>query len=1426
MNQNNNIHQNSEVKNYDRDLPSIQPQDTVWKKYLIPERKNFPSMGNKIEIVENSSIEDNELPEEDTVKIEESVIPDLTTKKIVESENPMPEKRDRSCAKSQEPLVHPKKQPVLLPGASLEHYNIESELGKGGMGVVYKAWDIKLHRTVAIKLVLNSINIHEREIARFLQEARLTAQLQHPNIVQIFEVGEKPKPYFVMEYIEGKTLKALNQQGKITLKNVVPLFILCARAIQAAHEKGIIHRDLKPHNIMVMKNFIPKIMDFGLAKQQNTQEGLSKSGDIMGTPAYMSPEQAMGEIVDIRSDIYSLGATLYESLVGRPPYQGETNINILSQVINSKCEPIRPRAMNPNIHPDLEAICLKSLEKNILQRYSSAEEMAEDLQNFLENRPIKAQPVTNLRRFQKLVMRNKAVSFSVVLLFLSLIVGITVSTFLWWKAEESKKSEIIQRQIAQDNEKKAEIEKEKAKSMQIKTEESRKMQEKDAYMAKIQLAKIALAKAQEAHERREWRQSGILCGACLQFVMNLSGDEAEELRRQADDLLLSAFLKYGLIWVKEMNVIGGLVGAKLHKDGRTLMIPNNSFSNSYFRFYDLVSGEYHETVKIKDAMFFEGITQDGEIAYGAGDKNHKVWDVASGKCLHTFETEIKFDEKILANNSIILLCSKNSMEIWDRSAGISKKYLHDISNYTNVAISHDSLFIAFATQDKILVIWDIQKQKSVQKFKINLDDSCLIFSPDGKNIVLGGKDGKILVCNISKHPKLLHNLHYHSAAIVALAFMDNSILVSASESIDARKNKDRTIKIYDLLSGQTLASMENNFRNAFMRKYNTLDLHVNPDTKQIVYSFEEGARDPDTIGAGCGFNMVVVRDISALLSKTPKCVYQGKQHNGCIRSLCFSASRKNILSAGDDRAVKIWNLETGEKKQIGEHADVVSCVVFSNSGKWIASGSYDKTVKLWDAETGKIVWTLQDNLSTVHNLKFSPDDKFLAIGDEVVKVWDTEKKEFHSQLLETRMGLISKSQYVQNYGIAQGTVMSLEWSLDSQKVGYIIKNEMQSAIGYTVQVWDVPLRTYDRQFFQEPVIALSDDLKNVLYQQDGNTSIGKIDWTKEKVIGRNENKEIDMSEESFPKHPKVLQNHLLNCLTFNHAKTLIAGVWKDHIIVFSSISASEMMRFPIENTQNIQALAFSKDDNLLAAGFLDGAVKVWSMEKEKRAYPSEMVFPSWGKTLVNQKECPKSHGSRFDYLVGIPGWFWEYAVKKAPKYMTKFFFGGEVTETLEVLLQNSISDDFWKLPDNKADIASLQEKKADENKEEKSNTSEPEKLSFYVKEIPLKNHKAALVQLAGPINTYTSQVCEKQLLEYFQQGMKDQILVFSEVSYINSIGMGLLVKMTEEFQKKGGSIKIVKVSDKIKSLFNMLGLIPLLKIYATEKEAIETYENP
>lgn len=188
MNQNNNIHQNSEVKNYDRDLPSIQPQDTVWKKYLIPERKNFPSMGNKIEIVENSSIEDNELPEEDTVKIEESVIPDLTTKKIVESENPMPEKRDRSCAKSQEPLVHPKKQPVLLPGASLEHYNIESELGKGGMGVVYKAWDIKLHRTVAIKLVLNSINIHEREIARFLQEARLTAQLQHPNIVQIFEV--------------------------------------------------------------------------------------------------------------------------------------------------------------------------------------------------------------------------------------------------------------------------------------------------------------------------------------------------------------------------------------------------------------------------------------------------------------------------------------------------------------------------------------------------------------------------------------------------------------------------------------------------------------------------------------------------------------------------------------------------------------------------------------------------------------------------------------------------------------------------------------------------------------------------------------------------------------------------------------------------------------------------------------------------------------------------------------------------------------------------------------------------------------------------------------------------------------------------------------------------------------------------------------
>lgn len=263
------------------------------------------------------------------------------------------------------------------------HYTVLEELGRGGMGMVYKAFDRKLDRIVALKLINPEFKSDDTQIKRFIQEAKAIAQLQHPNIVQIYEIGETPEPYFVMEFLEGETLAKWIGKGKLDVADAIGILIKICAAVESAHKKNIIHRDLKPSNILMTKDNEPKVMDFGLAKFLDVPLRLSKPGEPIGTAFYMSPEQACGEETDKRSDIYSLGIIFYEILTGRPPFQGSSALGIVQQIIKSP--PTPPSIHKASVPPEIDAICLKCLAKKPDDRYATVEKLRSELERFLSH---------------------------------------------------------------------------------------------------------------------------------------------------------------------------------------------------------------------------------------------------------------------------------------------------------------------------------------------------------------------------------------------------------------------------------------------------------------------------------------------------------------------------------------------------------------------------------------------------------------------------------------------------------------------------------------------------------------------------------------------------------------------------------------------------------------------------------------------------------------------------------------------------------------------------------------------------------------------------------------------------------------------------------------------------------------------------------
>ncbi|MEZ6139111.1 MAG: serine/threonine-protein kinase [Zavarzinella sp.] len=365
-------------------------------------------------------------------------------------------------------------QPDVLP--EVAGYDLLELIGKGGMGIVYRARHLELNRIVALKMLQGHSAADSEEIIRFLSEGEAVAALHHPNIVQIFDIGRVgQRPYLAFELIRGGTLSKKISGVPLPPHEAATLALQLANAVAFAHQAGIIHRDLKPANVLLTDDQTPKIADFGLAKRLSFDSALTQTGAIIGTPSYMSPEQARGDSKSTGKsvDVYALGAILYECLTGRPPFRAASQYETIKQVLEQ--DPVLPTHLQPNLPRDLETIAMKCLAKEPVRRYASASDLAEDLLRYLNHKPISARPVSSIERVFKLVKRNPVVSFLIIIVLFVAMIGFGATLWQWRIAVARAKEAQFNANQATLNA--AEVDR-KSKEASIKADEAKKAQEK------------------------------------------------------------------------------------------------------------------------------------------------------------------------------------------------------------------------------------------------------------------------------------------------------------------------------------------------------------------------------------------------------------------------------------------------------------------------------------------------------------------------------------------------------------------------------------------------------------------------------------------------------------------------------------------------------------------------------------------------------------------------------------------------------------------------------------------------------------------------------------------------------------------------------------------------------------------------------------
>jgi eukaryotic-like serine/threonine-protein kinase len=855
-------------------------------------------------------------------------------------------------------------------------YELVREINRGGMGVVFRARQMSLNRNVALKMILAGQLANDNDVKRFYTEAEAAANLDHPGIVPIFEVGQhEGQHYFSMGFVEGQSLSQRLADGPLPSREAAELIQRVSEAIEYAHQHGVIHRDLKPANILLDQNGNPRVTDFGLAKKIQGDSGLTGSGQIMGTPSYMPPEQAGSKRGEVgpAADVYALGATLYALVTGRPPFQAATPMDTVIQVISD--EPVPPRRLNASIPLDLETICLKCLEKETGKRYASAAALADDLGRYLAGEPIVARPVTSLERAVKWARRRPAIAG--LLGLVTLVTALGLGGVLWqWRAA------VRARHVADQ-------ENRNAKNQAVLAEQARQEAEQARAKEGVQteLAEQRLYDVRMSFVQRSWEDyNGTLLHQ--ELVDQLPANQGGINRRGFEWFYWQRKMSQGHITLTWHH--GGVDSVAFSPDGKQLASTSrdgmvkvsNAATGQLIRFFGADSfafdirqpdEQWHQVViyaRSENPFYPTSVvfSPDGRRLAAGGrermDRTVKVWDAATGQEIRTFIGHINEARAVSFSPNGQWLASAGSdgtVKVWDAVTGQEIRTLKGHTNgVTGVAFSPDGQRLASASSDRSVKLWDAGTGQEIRTLMGHTSYvSSVAFSPDGQRLASASEDRTVKVWDAVTGQEI-RTLIGHTAAVTSVAFSPDSKRVAAA-------GLDQTVKVWDAVTGQEIRTLKGHTNVV-------TSVAFSPDGQRLASaSYDRSVKLWDAVPA------------------QETLTFTG--HTLPVVSVAFSPDGQRLASASSDNTVKVWDAATGQEiRTLKGHTDGVNSVSFSPDGQRLASAGSDNTVKVWDAVTGQEIRTLMGHTAAVSSVAFSPDSQRLASAsmsmDNTVKVWD------------------------------------------------------------------------------------------------------------------------------------------------------------------------------------------------------------------------------------------------------------------------------------------------------------------------------------------------------------------------------------------------------------------------------------------------------